>query len=149
MCPRIDSQYVNTRIQTLNAELCVLASDKDCLWIDNDKSFYRLEDEVKRLMFKDDSKYLSTLGTQQLTANLFYQDQNKEWKTATGRKQKLGTGYKDKTSELPRNKWEQPRCHYCSETGHMKESCHHKKPVVCYTCGYTGHKSKLCKSSWW
>ena len=37
-----------------------------------------------------------------------------------------------------------PRCHFCSETGHMKCQCVFKEPIQCFTCFNYGHKSKFC-----
>ena len=38
----------------------------------------------------------------------------------------------------------QPRCDFCSVTGHLKDTCHFGRPVQCYQCGYYGHKSSNC-----
>ena len=36
------------------------------------------------------------------------------------------------------------RCLYCAETGHLKDTCRHQKPVECNKCHYSGHKAKFC-----
>ncbi len=47
-------------------------------------------------------------------------------------------------NETTRRRREAVRCHYCSETGHVKGNCRHGAPIQCYSCRSWGHKSKLC-----
>lgn len=39
---------------------------------------------------------------------------------------------------------QQPLCHNCGKTGHLKKDCHHTRPVRCYNCQKLGHKSNDC-----
>jgi predicted NAD-dependent protein-ADP-ribosyltransferase YbiA (DUF1768 family) len=43
--------------------------------------------------------------------------------------------------------WYQPRCDFCSETGHLKNTCQHRNYVQCYQCSGWGHKSNNCPST--
>ena len=39
---------------------------------------------------------------------------------------------------------DQPRCFQCGESGHMRDSCRHTRPVKCFDCGNFGHKAENC-----
>lgn len=42
------------------------------------------------------------------------------------------------------NRFYQPICYNCGESGHLQDSCRHNGPLQCFQCGYQGHKAKHC-----
>ena len=47
-------------------------------------------------------------------------------------------------STKQRRSIDNPFCWFCGESGHLKDTCHHGKQVMCSTCNRSGHKAKFC-----
>ena len=51
---------------------------------------------------------------------------------------------RSESGQLGVRKYQSPRCYFCAEIGHVKDSCRHRRPVQCNSCFDYGHKSKFC-----
>ena len=132
ICPIIDDKHTNTRVQTLNAELCVLASDLNCAFVDN-RNFYDDTGMPDTEMFYRGSKYLSEKGSAALGSNLGI-------KTTESNSQSEYSYWREQKHTRPR----QNRCWNCGKGNHISNDCYYTARLQCFGCLRYGHKQSDC-----
>ena len=155
ICPRLSSDEVQDKIDSVNAGLVASCSEKEGVdFVDVTSSFRLADGSINDGYILPDGVHITRSAMNKMAAKLDLQIKDKKQgvcdtkytKTDGLRQSTMMYSFSHSHSARidPQASNESSWCFNCGEPNHVKDRCRHSRPLECHKCHQNGHKSKFC-----